>query len=131
MPRVFNADRAASALVHAAFHNDNSAAAEFRVSVRSIQLWRERINTDEDLAELFAHKSARFERRWQVQVGKSLYAAMDFVIRATDAMDPSNPADLKAVTRLMELLFEFQLTREMIAARAESLIASGRFELDS
>lgn len=77
MARKFNYERAAAALVDAAYLGDAAAAKKWDVSVRTIEIWRERLKTDLILSEFFARKRRAAESQWSTRLKRLLGAVMD------------------------------------------------------
>lgn len=117
MPRKFNPERAAAALVDAAFTDDKAAARKHGISVRSIENWRSRLNHDAELVELFAHKKALVTKGWAARLDEAIETGIDFLIRASAQANPMAPDAIHAVAGAVKLLSEIRLTEKVLDAR--------------
>jgi hypothetical protein len=117
MPRRWNVTRAAKALVDADFTTDKESAQLNGCSVRSIESWRSKMNSDEALRTEYQRLLNLKLGDWAELVPVALAHLVGFSIDATRSLDPSNPESVAAVTGAMKVLGELQLTRDMIALR--------------
>ena len=88
MARTFNYERAAAALVDAAYLGDAAAAKKWEVTVRTIELWRDRLKTDSILSEFFARKRAAAESRWSTRLQRLLGSVMDKSQTIVESIEP-------------------------------------------
>lgn len=117
----FNADRAATVLVDAAFRGDKRTAKKHGVTTRSIQSWRHRLDTD---GAFFAIFRARYDAAisgWADDLAAAKVAAIRFLFDAAQTARPNEPAAVGAVTDAFRALIEAEFTREVLNARIAQL----------
>jgi len=114
---AFNYDLAATVLVEAAYSGDNVAAQKYGKSVRTIQRWRRRMAEDRHLSSFVAQKKAQAEREWAKELAPAIRAAIEFVQRAAQHMEPADPEALHAMAGALKILTEVAMTKEVLDAR--------------
>jgi hypothetical protein len=117
MPQKLDYDRVASILVEAAYYGEQSAAARWGISDRTILNYRNRLNEDEELSDIFALKKAAFENEWANEVPAAIRSALRFIVRAGEEANPKDPEAIHAVAGALKIVSEVELTREIINAR--------------
>lgn len=117
MPRAFNYERAAAALVDALLTNDRAAAEKYGVSRKSIEGWRLRLAEDDVLREFFANKKAEQDRAWANEIPAALASCIDFLRRAANECDPRDPDAVHAVAGALKIMAEVVMVREIVDAR--------------
>lgn len=117
MPRKFNHERAATVLAEAALVGDEKAANNHGVSVRSVEVWRARLNTDPLLVEFFANKTQAATSDWADDINDAIKAGVDFLKRAANQASPMHPDVIHAVAGAVKLLSEVQMTKRVLDAR--------------
>lgn len=115
--RNFDYERASRALAVAALEGDQAATQRESLSERTLRNYRARLETDPTLAELFRAKKARLESEWANEIAPTLRAALDFLRRAAQALDPSDPNAVHAVAGAFKLVNEGHQTMRIIDAR--------------
>lgn len=113
----FDYERASRALAVAALEGDAKASATENITVRTLQNYRKRLNTDTALSQLFAEKKALLEREWAHEIAPTLRAALTFLQRAMTNLDPSDPEAVHAAAGAFKLVNEGHLTMRVIDAR--------------
>lgn len=113
----FDYERASRALAAAALEGDHSAAQRENLTVRTLQNYRKRLQTDATLSQLFAEKKALLEREWAHEIAPTLRAALAFLQRAMTNLDPSDPEAVHAAAGAFKLVNEGHLTMRVIDAR--------------
>lgn len=88
MARKFNHERAAAALVDAAYMGDAAAAKKWKVTTRTIELWRERLKTDPILSEFFASKRQAAESGWSTQLKRTLGQVLEKAGMIASSIEP-------------------------------------------
>jgi hypothetical protein len=125
MSRSFNHDRAAMILCDALVMGDRSAAQKHRVTQRSIQGWRTRLENDEKLRKKANELLAAQEKEWASQIPEVLSAAMLFFqeafIQNKTASGVLNPNTIVALTGTLETIADIELTRSIIVQRLNRL----------
>lgn len=115
--RNFDYERASRALAVAALEGDHAAAQRENLTVRTLQNYRKLLQTDDALSQLFAEKKARLESEWAHEIAPTLRAALAFLKRAAQALDPSDPNAVHAVAGAFKLVNEGHQTMRIIDAR--------------
>jgi len=118
-------NRAAMILVQAAYSSDTSAAKHWGISVRTIQNYRARLNSDSDFARLFALKKAEFEQAWLTDMPLALRKAVHFLGKAFEQPDYT-PEMIHAVAGALKIMAEIRLTKEMLDIR----FGGGHYDFD-
>jgi len=125
MPRTFNATRAAAALAEANLKTDKEIAIAYGVSIRTIESWRSRLKWDAELQEAYRLMTTSKLSHWTSKIPDCLDRTIDFITKAAETGDPSNPEMVKAITGAIGMLNEVQIIQEAIAAKkAQTVIAS-------
>lgn len=114
MPRKFNYERAASALTDAIAIGDEAAAKRWNVSVRSIELWRVRLNTDPQLAEFFSQTNKLKINDWVGELPEAIAAGINFLKTAFEKSDCTNPEIQAALATGLKILADIDTTRRII-----------------
>jgi len=120
MSRRFNVTRAAAALVEAALKPDREVAVAFHVAVRTIEYWRQRLKTDEDLQREYRAMVGEKLARWITEVPEVLDGAMAFLKQAVSVADPSDPKAIDAVVGAVSLLSDLQIIYESLARKEQT-----------
>lgn len=114
---TFNYERAAVALVEAAYYGDGPAAKRYRLSERSIRNYRKRLENDIDLAALFLIKKQQFEDGWAEELPGAIRAAIRFLGKAANAADPCDHQAIHSVAGALKILADVTLTKKVLDAR--------------
>jgi hypothetical protein len=112
-------EQMAQILVEALYGGDREAAKKHGVSVRTIQLYRKRLQTDPELSRFFALKKDAFEGMWLEDSTSAIREAIRFLQRAATQADPTDPNAIHAVAGALKILAEVSLTREVLSVRLE------------
>lgn len=119
MSRRFNLTRAASALIETLLKPDREVATAFGVAVRTIEYWRQRLKTDEDLQREYRAMAGEKLARWITEVPEVLDGAMGFLKQAVKVADPSDPKAIDAVVGAVSLLSDLQIIYESLARKQQ------------
>ncbi|MBW4692215.1 MAG: hypothetical protein KME27_10660 [Lyngbya sp. HA4199-MV5] len=124
MSREFNKERAAKALVDAILMGDRAAAEKYEVTVKSIEGWRVRLETDSKFREFFRDLRQAKDEQWAEDLPAALASCINFLKQAGQQADPAKPEAIAAITGAAETLADIALTQKMVderlrAARAE------------
>jgi hypothetical protein len=123
--RIFNVTRAAAALAEASLKPDQEVATPFGVGVRTVEAWLNRLQWDEQLQQEYKAMTQGKLNQWTSRIPGCLDKAIDFIIKAAESGDPTNPEMVKAMTGAIGMLNEVQIIQEAIAAKkSQSVIAS-------
>jgi hypothetical protein len=121
MVREFNHERAAMILCDAVMMGDRAAADKWGLTQRSIQRYREKLETDDKLRHYVAKLQAKQEQDWAGEIPKVLAEGMAFLkgafVQNRNGGGVSNPETIAALTGAIEVLADIDLTRTIIAAR--------------
>lgn len=117
MRNGINVDRATSVLVEAVYFGDKEAARRYDLSIRTIDNYRRRVNTDKDFAQLFKQKKAEFERNWADEIPAAIRAGTRFLLKSFQEADHTDATVIHAVAGAMKILTEIGLAKEIIDVR--------------
>ena len=117
MPRAFNYERAAAALVDAIIMGDRKAAEKYEVSVKSVEGWRSRLSTDERLREFFLNKKAQQDKEWAHEIPAAIASCIQYLKKASQECDCKDPDAVHAIAGALKIMSEVSMTREVIDAR--------------
>jgi hypothetical protein len=112
-----NVERATSVLVEAVFFGDKEAANRYGLSVRTIDNYRKRINTDKDFAAIFYQKKQEFEKNWADEIPGAIRAGTRFLLKSFQEADYKDASVIHAVAGAMKILTEIGLAKEIIDVR--------------
>ena len=113
----FNYERAARALVDASFSGDEGAARKYGVSTVSIWNWRNRLNTDPKLLMLFSSKKEQAEANWSLELIPAILAAIDFLKRAAQSADPTQPDVIYSIAGALKIMADVRASMDILDAR--------------
>jgi hypothetical protein len=113
----FNYERAATALVEAAYLGDVEAAEKHGVTTRSIRRWRDRLDDDRKLSALVRVKRKKAEEDWAKELSTSIRAAINFLARASQNANVKDPETIEAVTAALEVLTSVAMTKRVLDER--------------
>jgi hypothetical protein len=122
----FNSQRSAIVLVEAEFFGDKGAASKFNVSTRSIRRWRERLETDNELAANVLKYREKFLKDWTEELPLAIKKAIRFLITVPDNADTTDSKIIRAITEALKTLTEVSLTKGMLDARFASKVRTDR-----
>ncbi len=121
MARGFNYERAAMVLCDAVMMGDRAAADKWGITQRSIQRYREKLETDDKLRHYAAKLQAKQEQDWIGEIPKVLAEGMAFLksafVQNLNSEGVLNPETITALTGVIETLADIDLTRKIIAER--------------
>jgi uncharacterized protein (DUF2384 family) len=113
----FDYERAARALAQAAIEDDATAAKAEGITVRTLQRYRKRLQTDANLSQLVAHKKAVLEKAWAHKIAPAQRAALDFLTKAMRELNPADPDAVHSAAGALKIITECGLVNEVIRAR--------------
>ena len=114
---AFNYDRAAAAIVDAAYMGDKEAAQKHGVTTRTIRRWRDRLDSDSHLSSFVREKKVLTDQEWAGELPSAIRAAIRFVRESAKESKLGNPDSTKVVADALRILVEVALTREILDAR--------------
>lgn len=117
MKTKINLDKAASILVVAAYHGDQAAAAQFRVSVRTVQRYRAELARRKQLAEFVALKKTEYDRQWQTEMAGTKRDLLRYIARSARGMTEATPEMIHAVAGALKILAEIEAGGRYLEAR--------------
>ncbi|MFC6592392.1 hypothetical protein ACFP81_10575 [Deinococcus lacus] len=88
MAYKLNYERAAAILVDAAYLGDEAAAKKWKITVRTIYNYRERLKTDIKLSELFTKKRTAAEGDWASSLRRTLGQVLDKAGQIASSIEP-------------------------------------------
>lgn len=117
----FDYERASRALAVAALEGDAAAAKREGITVRTLQRYRKQLDADPLLSQLVAEKKAALENNWANEIAPTLRAALAFIRKAAENLDPTDPEAVHAVAGAFKLINEGHQTMKVIDARLAEL----------
>jgi hypothetical protein len=119
--KKLNYDRAAKILCDAVLMGDREAAKKWKTTIRTIQRYRIRLETDDKLRQLVAQLQERQDRDWASEIPAVLSEGMAF-LRAAFVDNRHHGGTLAAdnidsLTHAIEALADIDLTRQLIKER--------------
>lgn len=117
MPQQIDYDRVASILVEAAFFGEKPTAKRWGITDRTILNYRNRLNEDSELSDIFIRKKEAFETNWADEIPSAIRSAIRFLQTASQQADPADPESIHAVAGALKILAEVGLTKEIIDVR--------------
>lgn len=88
MAHHLNYERAAAILVDAAYLGDEEAAKKWKITVRTIYNYREKLKTDAKLSELFKRKRALAEGSWVSELKRALRTTLHKATMIVECIEP-------------------------------------------
>lgn len=113
----FNMERAAKALVDAILMGDRAAAEKYNVTIKSLEGWRVRLETDKAFREFFQRLRKAKDEGWADDIPAALASCIAFLKRAGQEADPSQPEAIEAIAHAAETLSDIALTRKVVDER--------------
>jgi cell division septum initiation protein DivIVA len=116
-------EQKARIIVEASLTTDRKAADNHDCSRRSIQNWRDELDTNTELQERVTElwQEVREADDWVEDATDTIRTALSFLRTAFDELDPSDPEAVEAVTEATRTLSEAKLTADVIEQRLEGL----------
>jgi len=115
--RALTRDQIVAALADATIKTDKVVCAEHGISRTTLTKYRNNLNTDLDLASAVDLKLKTQDMTWSGQLPKALHASIDFLLRATEYLDPGEPVHVRLVKDVLAQLAEVAMTRELLRER--------------
>jgi len=107
----FDRERASRVLAEAAYATDKSVAKRNSTTTRSIENWRQRMATDDVLADMYRTKVALLDGDWAT-------AAVDFlrtgIEKLQQLVDQAQPDQIHEVAGAIKIVGELQVVRETL-----------------
>ena len=119
-------DKVATILVEALLFGDKVAANRHGITQRTIQNYKARLRDDTELSELFARKKSIVEDDWVNEIKSAMIASIDFLKRASQEADPTNPEVIHAIAGAAKILSGIGLTKDLVDARIRSFNGTGQ-----
>ena len=117
MAGKFNYETAAQVLADAAIFGDAKAVARAGITSQTLRNYRKRMSEDETLLHYFAQKKALLEREWSQELAPAIRNGIDFLSRAAQVAEPSDPDAIHAVAGAVKILTGVSLTQRILDAR--------------
>lgn len=115
-------------LVEALYFGDKRTAARWGITNRTVVNYRNRLNDDAELSNLFLLKKSQFETDWASKIPASILAGIDYLGEAAKQTDYS-PETIHAIAGAVKILAEIGLTKELIDARIGKFNREGGEEI--
>ena len=110
--------RAARMLAEALVTSDATVCEKERISVRTLQRYREALKTDEVLSRLFDEARQQMTQlHWAQQIDVTLSGAAAKLLELVQKAYSPDAETIQAVTGAVQSLAEIAMTRDMLAAR--------------
>lgn len=113
-------ERIARVLVEATMagpKGDAKICARHGISIRTLQNYRKRLESDDELARICAEKKAVAIESWSQEVPAAMRASVDFLRRAAESGDPSDPQMVHSIAGSLKMLSEVAATWKVLDAR--------------
>lgn len=117
MGNSLNYERAAEVLVDSISMGEVKAAEHHGISRRTINNYQSRLKSDRKLSQLFAEKKAARNAAWAEHIPDALESTLNFLKRAGEQADPSDPEAIHAVAGAFKLVAEIGILRDVVNAR--------------
>jgi hypothetical protein len=119
-PLHLRADDVAEMIVAATIRGDKAVAAEYGVSVETIQRYRRRMLADAAISTAVAKKrEAVLEGRWRQDMQIAMAAAVDFLMRAPAGM-AHTAENVRAVAGALKLMSEAEIQARLTGCPREA-----------
>lgn len=119
-------EKMAQALVDAAYTSDEAAASKHGVTVRTIRRWRDQLQDDPELVTKTATAHQAAQGSWVDTIDGAIQAGIDFLARAAAQANPCDPEAIHAVAGAVKILFEVQMSQQILDARLAARSSSPR-----
>lgn len=114
---ALNKELTAMILVESSYFGDKRTAKKFGISDRTIRNYRQRLNSDEELAKIFREKNDLSAQEWAHEMPAAIRAAIDFLRRASQEAKTDDPECIHAVAGALKILSDVEITKQVIDAR--------------
>jgi hypothetical protein len=114
-----NNHRAARVLVHATLQGDDSAAAQYRVTVRTIQNYRAALSKDEQLSHFFQEMLEKATDGWVLSMRGALQSAARRLKEFTETADLTDLDQVREIRLIFQTLGQTAVFREAIGEPLE------------
>ncbi len=124
MPLVLNKQRAAMMLIESIYYGDKATVKRYGLSVRTLDNYRRRLNTDTELAELCQQYRLKFEDNW---INELPIAAKGIIRKLTDASQNiviENANDARDLAEALKILAEVIMAKDIIDVQLGRYIAT-------
>ena len=111
MSATFKYERAAAVLAEADYSSDKSAAKRYSVTVRSVENWRRKLQTDPKLAELYEARKAAIHEDWAETAIAFLRAG---IAKMQALVETATVEHLGDVSQAVKIVGELQVVREAL-----------------
>lgn len=123
-PKTINYDRAAKILCDAVLVGDRAAAQKWKTTIRTIQRYRLRLETDDKLRSMVTKLQAKQDKDWASEIPGVLAEGMAF-LRAAFVDNRNHGGTLTAdnidsLTNAINSLADIEITRKIIAERLKN-----------
>lgn len=116
----FNQERAAAALVEAAYYGDKQAAERYGLTRQTLHNYRQRLSTDDDFLLVFTIKKQAFEDGWADELPGAIRSAIRYLAFAADKHREVQTVDAQtvhAVAGSLKILADVTMTKKVLDAR--------------
>ena len=117
MSHKLDYDRTAAILVEAAYYGEKETAKRWGITDRTILNYRNRLDEDSKLSDIFAIKKREFETDWSNEIPEAIRAAVRFLKRASNEADPTDPESIHAVAGALKIMAEVGMTKAILDVR--------------
>lgn len=121
-------DRVALILVEAAFFGEQPTAKRWGITDRTILNYRNRLDEDSRLSDIFALKKAAFESDWASEIPSAIRAGIRFLGEAAQMANRTDPEAIHAVAGAVKILAEVGLAKEILDVRLSRYHGQNREE---
>jgi len=119
MPRQLNRARVSRVLAEALLSTDAQAARNWGVHPGTIRVWKKRMAQDIVLQKEYAQMVEIKTTLWAQKIPTALEASINFVLKASEDADHTDPQTIAAVTEAISKLVEIQVVLETLQRKRQ------------
>ena len=118
MANQINPEFVAQVLAEASFsRTDKQIYDSYGISRQTFITWKKMLAEDKTLRQYFTQKKQTLETSWGNKAGEAILSGIDFLIRAGQQADPTDPTVIHAIAGGLKIVTEAQATLRYLDAR--------------
>ena len=114
---VLNKKRAAKLIVESIFYGDKPTVKRFGLSIATLDNYRRRLNTDDELVILCQEYRAKFETEWISELPIAAKGIIRAITRASQEINIENASDAREMAEALKIVAEVFLAEKIINAQ--------------
>lgn len=115
--QAFDKEKIVLILVEAFLEGDGKIAEKYGITTRTIRNYRKKLETDNELSQIFLKKKTEVEKDWMHSIAPAIRSSIKFLETASREADPKDAQVISSVTSALKVLSEVQMTSELIDVR--------------